>query len=81
MWTVSSAKAQLSEVLRRARDGEPQVIGASQPCVVIAKSAFDALTGNNISKNQWLIDIAALDGFELPLPSRKDSRKIPIFGD
>jgi prevent-host-death family protein len=81
MWTISNAKAQLSEVLRRARDGEPQVIGTNHPCVIIAKSAFDAMTGNNNSKNQWLTDIAALGGFKLPLPSRKGSRKIPALGD
>ncbi len=43
MWTVLEAKAKLSEVLRLARDGEPQVIGSQNPCVVISVEAFERL--------------------------------------
>lgn len=81
MWTVSNAKAQLSEILRLARAGKPQVIGQSEPCVVIAKSAFDALTVTHKTKGQWLIDAAASLGFELELPPRQDDRHIPPLGD
>lgn len=36
-WTVQDAKAQLSELLRRARAGEPQRIGMTdEACVVIS---------------------------------------------
>src|SRR4029453_12835566 len=36
-WTVQDAKAQLSELLRRARAGEPQRIGMTDACVVVSE--------------------------------------------
>ena len=42
MWTVQEAKAKLSEVLKRAKAGEPQVIGAQDPCIVISMAEYRA---------------------------------------
>ena len=44
MWTVAEAKAKLSNVLERAREGELQVIGTKDPCVVISMTEYKRLT-------------------------------------
>jgi transposase-like protein len=36
----ADAKARLSEVLRLAREGKPQVIGTQEPCVVISLKEY-----------------------------------------
>ncbi|OWJ65637.1 type II toxin-antitoxin system prevent-host-death family antitoxin [Inquilinus limosus] len=71
MWTVEDAKVHLSEILRRARAGEPQVIGTRDPCVVISAEAFAALTRpDDQHLGCWLIQHAP-SGIEIELPSRK----------
>jgi antitoxin (DNA-binding transcriptional repressor) of toxin-antitoxin stability system len=40
MWTVQEAKAKLSEVLKRAKQGEPQVIGAQDLTQTEPEGAF-----------------------------------------
>ena len=48
IWTVQDAKAQLSELLRRARAGEPQRIGMTdEACVVVSAKAWEALDSGN----------------------------------
>jgi prevent-host-death family protein len=42
MWSVQDAKARLSEVMRRARKGEPQYIGTRDPVVMISAKEFEA---------------------------------------
>ncbi|MGL4960024.1 MAG: type II toxin-antitoxin system prevent-host-death family antitoxin [Inquilinus sp.] len=70
MWTVEDAKVHLSEILRRARAGEPQVIGTQEPCVVISAEAFAALTRpDDQHLGRWLVEHAP-SGIEIELPPR-----------
>lgn len=78
MWSVADAKAHLSEVLRRARAGEPQVIGAREGCVVISADLYrhyrevtEKARGHD---GRWLLDRAAEVGFDIPSPSRAEDR-------
>ena len=70
-WTVQEAKAQLSELLRRARAGEPQRIGVRGACVVVSEAAWQRRDGTGLGA--WLVD-AAPSGPDLPLPSRTSRR-------
>ena len=70
MWTVDDAKVDLSEILRRAKAGEPQVIGTREPCVVISTETFAALTRpDDEHLGRWLIQHAP-SGTEIELPPR-----------
>jgi len=81
MWTVQDAKAQLSEILRRAKAGEPQVIGTQDPCVVISAKAFKALTqAQDQHLGRWLVEHAPT-GIEIELPPRDESRADPFDAD
>lgn len=81
MWTVQDAKAQLSEILRRAKAGEPQVIGTQDPCVVISAKAFKALTRTQDQHlGRWLVEHAPA-GIEIDLPSRGETRADPFDAD
>ncbi len=56
MWSVQAAKARLSEVMRRARAGEPQVIGTRDPVVVVSAEQFK-LARPQKHLGRWLIEI------------------------
>ena len=79
MWTVQEAKAKLSEVLQRARTGEPQIIGAQDPCVVISVAEYEGLTHarNHPHLGRWLIENAPRIG-DIDLPPRNKERPIPF---
>ncbi len=79
MWTVQEAKAKLSEVLKRAKQGEPQVIGAQDPCVVISMEEYRRLSSRDGEPHlgKWLVDNAPR-GFELELPPREDDQPDPF---
>lgn len=81
MWSVADAKAQLSEILRKARGGSPQVIGSQDPCVVISLATYQNQIAASDHDGKWLIDMTSRLGFDLPLPSRKNDRADPVFGD
>jgi prevent-host-death family protein len=75
-WTVQDAKAQLSELLRRARAGEPQRIGMTdEACVVVSAKAWEALHPSALGS--WLVDNAPA-GEELELPPRPSHRTDPF---
>ena len=77
-WSVQSAKAQLSEILRRARAGEPQRIGEKEPCVVVSEKDWTALKSRDgRSIGRWLVENAPR-GEPLELPSRKSDRGDPF---
>lgn len=76
MWSVQQAKARLSEVMRRARAGEPQVIGSRDPCVVISARQFKAgRPGKHLGR--WLIE-SAPRGALIELPPRSSKRDDPF---
>jgi prevent-host-death family protein len=74
-WTVQDAKAQLSEVLRRARAGEPQRIGVTDTCVVVAEKDWAALQASDLGA--WLVE-SAPRGDEIALPPRGSRRGDPF---
>jgi prevent-host-death family protein len=77
MWSVVDAKSQLSEILRRARAGEPQFIGSQNPCVVVSVEAFEA---NFVDHDgAWLLKHAAQLGEDIKLPPRDEDRSDKVF--
>ena len=79
MWTVLEAKAKLSEVLRLAREGEPQIIGSQNPCVVISAETFQRLQPVD-HLGQFLVGTAP-KGIDVELPSRSDPNRSNPFDD
>ena len=73
-WTVQTAKAKLSEILRRARAGEPQVIGTDEPCVVVSERAWARATAQGEELGRWLVDMTPR-GSALRLPKRGGTRR------
>jgi len=78
-WTVQDAKAQLSELLRRARAGEPQRIGMTdEACIVISAKTWEALHPSALGA--WLVDNAPI-GDALEMPPRGSHRSDPFESD
>jgi hypothetical protein len=76
-WSVVDAKAKLSEILRLAREGCPQAIGADDPCMVVSAAEFERYwRPDHLGK--FLIE-SAPRGIELELPSRADDRPGDVF--
>jgi prevent-host-death family protein len=79
IWSVQDAKAQLFELLRRARAGEPQRIGLTdEACVVISARTWEALHPSALGS--WLVDSAPA-GEALELPGRRSHRPDPLSSD
>jgi hypothetical protein len=74
-WTVQDAKAQLSELLRRARAGQPQRIGIVDTCVIVSEKDWAALQASDLGA--WLVD-SAPRGKDLILPPRGSKRGDPF---
>ena len=74
-WSVQDAKAHLSELLRRARKGEPQLIGMSEGCVLVSEQEWSALQKANLGA--WLVD-SAPHGEPIEIPSRVSQREVPF---
>lgn len=75
-WTVRDAKAQLSEVLRRARAGEPRHIGMTgEACIIISAKTWEAL--HPTALGAWLVDNAPT-GEEIQAPRRSSYRSDPF---
>ncbi len=65
-WTITEAKARLSEVLRLVREEGPQFIGAKKSFVVISKQEWLALTQPKKPLGLWLVEnMPTLDELEL----------------
>lgn len=79
MWTVQEAKAKLSEVLKRARAGEAQIIGAKDPCVVVPLEEYRRLKAfeDEPHLGRWLVRHFAGLG-EIELPPRNEDRPSPF---
>ena len=78
IWTITEAKARLSEVLRLVREEGPQYIGAKKSFVIVSKEEWLSLTQPKKPLGLWLIENMAIPG-ELELPDRKEpEREIPL---
>jgi prevent-host-death family protein len=76
MWSVQEAKARLSEVMRHARAGEPQVIGLRDPCVLLSAKQFE--TGRPRKHlGRWLVE-SAPRGTPIEQPPRSSRRGDPF---
>jgi len=77
-WSVAEAKARLSEVLRLAREGQPQVIGTHDPCVVITLEEYQR-TKSQAHPGLALLALGArLGGVEFELPPREPGRPVDM---
>jgi prevent-host-death family protein len=79
-WSVQTAKAKLSEILRRARAGEPQVIGTEEPCVVVSEQAWRRATKSGDEFGRWLVK-STPRGAPLELPKRSGTHRGDPFSD
>ena len=80
MWTVQDAKSHLSEILRRARAGEPQIIGVQDPCVVMRADAGTA-DRQLVHLGRFILASAPPGGIEMELPPRGPDRGDPFADD
>lgn len=81
IWSVQDAKAKLSEVLRRAREEGPQVIGTVRPCVVVPEELWREKVSSQEPLGRWLVAHAPR-GEALSLPDRTDPpRPSPFSSD
>jgi prevent-host-death family protein len=71
-WSVQDAKAKLSEVLRRAREEGPQIVGTAQPCVVVPLEAWEQATSARMPLGQWLVRATPRGEPPLELPDRRE---------
>lgn len=76
MWSVQEAKSRLSEVMRRARNGEPQIIGSRDPCIVVSAKQFDQVRPRK-HLGRFLVETAPR-GAPLELPPRDAGRGDPF---
>jgi prevent-host-death family protein len=81
MWSVVDAKAHLSEILRLAKQGEPQVIGSQNPCVVVSLETYNAEIAEAGHDGLWLLNQARHISDDLILPPRSGDRADGIFQD
>jgi prevent-host-death family protein len=76
IWPVQEAKAKLSEILRLARAGRPQTIGAQDPCVVVSAAQFERMR-RAPHLGAFLLASAPKVGV-MDLPTRMDQRGDPF---
>lgn len=86
-WTVSTAKAHLSEIMRLAHAGQPQTIGAHSPCVLVDAAYFQQLQQAARKSFSSIGDALLMAGAlvqldeQLELPPRADHRSAFQFTD
>lgn len=83
IWTVSEAKARLSEILRRASEEGPQRIGTRRGYIVIDQAQWQRLYDGlrRPPLGQWLLTHIE-PGEPLPVPDRADPpRALPFDTD
>ena len=81
MWSVADAKSQLSEILRQARAGKPQFVGAQNPCVVVSLETYQLKITAQEHDGAWLIAQTARLNCDLPEFPRAQDRADPVFED
>ena len=75
VWSIPDAKSKLSEVLRRARNGERQIIGTQNPCIVLSMKQYEELqrASGEVHLGRWLVSNAPY-GIEFEAPHRSGGR-------
>ena len=88
VWKVSQAKARLSEIMRLAENGEPQIIGIRKPCVLVSlDNSFSGYKEHAQAKEaeekvhlgRWLLESAPRVHWEPP--AREKFERPPPFAD
>ena len=80
VWTVTEAKARLSEILRLAQEEGPQHIGRRKTFVVVTAADWYAKKPPRKPKGRWLVDNIPR-GVNLDVSGRSVSRReIPFVG-
>ena len=81
IWTVSEAKARLSEVLRRAEQEGPQRIGVRRSFVVVPAELWSAHSRSAQPLGRWLVDNMPR-GTNLDAPDRREpGRPVPFIDE
>ena len=79
-WTVSEAKARLSEILRLSEQEGPQRIGMRRPFVVVPAAVWDAKSTPRKPLGRWLVENMPR-GIDVDLPGRASKRAVPFSED
>ena len=79
-WTVSEAKARLSEILRLSEQEGPQRIGTRRPFVVVPAAVWDEKNAPRAPLGRWLVENMPR-GIDMDLPDRASKRAIPFSKD
>ena len=77
VWTVSEAKARLSEILRLSEQEGPQRIGTRRQFVVVPATVWDATKAPRTPLGRWLIENMPR-GIDLDPPDRASKRAVPF---
>ena len=77
VWTVSEAKARLSEILRLSQQEGPQRIGTRRQFVVVPTAVWDATMAPSTPLGRWLIENMPR-GIDVDLPDRASKRAVPF---
>lgn len=80
VWTVTEAKARLSEILRLSEEEGPQRIGARKSFVVVPAHVWDERQSPRESLGRWLVENVPR-GTNLESPDRSSDRPIPFVDE
>ena len=78
VWTITEAKARLSEILRLAESEGPQRIGVRKSFVVVPTHVWDETLSPRKPLGRWLIENMPR-GTDLELPDRNSTRMTPFM--
>ena len=78
VWTVTEAKAHLSEILRLAEEEGPQHIGREKTFVVVPATDWYAKKTPREPMGRWLVDNIPR-GMNLDVPEARESRRETPF--
>lgn len=80
VWTVAEAKTRLSEVLRRAEQEGPQLIGVRKSFVVVPAELWRAKSNPAEPMGRWLVENIPR-GANLKAPDRREPARLTPFID
>ena len=77
VWTVSEAKARLSEILHLSEQEGPQRIGIRRQFVVVPAAVWNDAKAPRTPLGRWLIENMPR-GIDVDLPDRASKRAVPF---